>query len=235
MVPIDRLESLRAKCPSKATQGFVLLASIFIAVLLLTNVITVKYFSLGGQFTLTAGAITYPFTFSLVDIISEHYGPKKAQLAVWMGLVGSLLMTVVLQFASQLPACAQSPVDQTTFQLIFGFTPGIVLGSMVAYLAAQFTDIYLFDWTRKRTQNKHLWLRNNVSTLISQLIDTLLFGLIAWEVGPFFVWDDAVAPLPWSAWYQIMINEYVFKVIFTILNTPLVYWGVYSTKHWGER
>ena len=206
--------------------------STFVAVLLLTNVITAKYFRLGGQCTLTAGALTYPLTFSLIDIISELYGPKKAQLAVWMGLVGSILMTVVVQIASCIPAYAQSPVDQATFQLVFGFTPGIVIGSMVAYLTAQFTDIYLFDWGRKRTQGRYLWLRNNGSTLISQLMDTLLFGLIAWMVWPLLAWHEAVAPLPWSTWYPIMANEYAFKVVFTVLNTPLVYLGVYAIRSW---
>lgn len=218
----------------KAERIFLLLLCIFVAVLLLTNIIVTKHFNLGG-FVLTAGAITYPFTFSLLDIISELYGPKKAKLAVWMGLIGSLFMTAVLQLVMRLPSYAKAPVDHATFQLLFGFTPGIVLGSMVAYLTAQFIDIYLFDWARRLTKNKHLWFRNNISTLISQFIDTLLFGLVAWIVWPFFALNESVAPLPWSAWYQITINEYAFKVVFTILNTPLVYAGVYTIKYWQRQ
>lgn len=215
---------------AKAERIFLLLLCTFVAVLLLTNVIVTKHFRL-GKFVLTAGAITYPFTFSLLDIISELYGPQKAKLAVWMGLTGSLFMTAVLQLVMRLPSYAQAPVDHVTFQALFGFTPGIVLGSMIAYLTAQFIDIYLFDWARRLTQNKHLWFRNNISTLISQFVDTMLFGLVAWIVWPFFVPNEAVAPLPWSVWYQITINEYAFKVVFTVLNTPLVYAGVYSIKY----
>lgn len=188
-----------------------------------------------GKFVLTAGAITYPFTFSLLDIISEIYGPQKAKLAVWMGLIGSLLMTIVLQLVMRLPSHAQASVDHVTFQALFGFTPGIVLGSMVAYLTAQFIDIYLFAWARRLTKNRHLWFRNNISTLVSQFFDTMLFGLVAWIVWPFFVPDKAVAPLSWTDWHQITLNEYAFKVVFTILNTPLVYGGVYAIKYWQRR
>ena len=216
--------------PSTAESAFVLLISTFVAVLLLTNIITAKYFRLGSKFILTAGAITYPFTFSLIDIISELYGPAKARLTVWMGLLGSILMTATLQIASQIPTHALSLVDQATFQLVFGFTPGIVIGSMVAYLTAQLLDIYLFDRVRRLTQGRYLWLRNNSSTLISQLIDTLLFGLVAWVLWPLLGWNKAASPLPWSIWWQIVANEYAFKVVFTLLNTPLVYLGVYAVR-----
>lgn len=144
-------------------------------------------------------------------------------------------MTVVLQLIMRLPSPAQTVVAPTTFQALFGFTPGIVLGSMVAYLTAQFIDIYLFAWARKLTKNKHLWFRNNISTLVSQFFDTMLFGLVAWVAWPFFISDEVVAPLSWSAWYYITLNEYAFKVIFTILNTPLVYGGVYIVKYWERR
>lgn len=227
------MHSLKATHSVKLERIFLLFVCTFVAVLLLTNVIVTKHFNL-GPFVLTAGAITYPFTFSLLDIISEIYGPHKARIAVWMGLIGSLFMTVVLQLVMRLPPYVEAPVDHATFQLLFGFTPGIVLGSMTAYLAAQFIDIYLFDWARRFTNNKHLWFRNNISTLVSQFVDTMLFGLVAWVVWPFFVPNESVAPLPWAAWYWITINEYAFKVVFTILNTPLVYAGVYTARYLGK-
>ncbi len=224
-------EGFREERPQHAERVYVLLVSAFVGVLLITNVITAKYFRL-GHIVLTAGALTYPFTFSLLDIISELYDKKRAVLAIWMGLIVSIFMTAVIQLASFTPAYAYSPVSQEVFQLVFGFTPGIVVGSMVAYLTAQFTDIYLFDWGRKLTRGKHLWLRNNVSTLLGQLVDTLLFGLIAWIAWPLLGWSTSLTPLSWSAWYQLMVNEYTFKVVFTLLNTPLVYLGVYVIRRW---
>lgn len=220
-------------CSHQVSSTYLGLLSIFVAVLLLTNVIVTKHFTL-GPFVLTAGAITYPFTFSLLDIIAEIYGPKRARLAVWMGLVGSLLMTMVLQLIIHQPSFEHDFVNDTAFRAIFGFTPGIVIGSMVAYLTAQFIDIHLFMWARNLTNSKHLWFRNNLSTLVSQFVDTLLFGLVAWILWPFFTWDSAVVPISWAAWWQITINEYAFKVVFTILNTPLVYGGVYIIKSYHK-
>ena len=233
MAPEKLVAAFRDKALHKAAQAYVLLVSSFVAVLLLTNVITAKYFTLGRSM-LTAGAITYPFTFSLLDIIAEIYGQKKAQLTVWMGFIASIFMTILLQIANCIPAYAQSPVDQKTFQRVFGFTPGIVFGSMVAYLIAQLIDIYLFELGRRWTQGKYLWLRNNVSTLTSQLIDTLVFGLIAWIVWPMFGISQGITPIAWATWYQIMLSEYTFKVGFTVLNTPLVYLGVAALKRWAH-
>ncbi len=223
----------KSKKEAGGTQSFALLVGLFVAALLLTNVVTVKYFSAGGGLILTAGALIYPFTFSLIDIITELYGPQKAARTVWVGLVTSIFMMVVVQIASWVPASAHSPVDQATFKLVFGFTPGIVIGSMAAYLVAQFTDIYLFDLIRRLTGSNHLWLRNSISTLTSQLIDTLLFGLIVWILWPWLGWESSIAPLPWPTWRQMMVSEYLFKVAFTLVNMPLVYLGVYSMKRWG--
>lgn len=206
-----------------------LLGGIFSAMLLLTNVITVKYFEWGGV-VLTAGALTYPFTFSILDIVSEVYGRARAQAVVWIGFVVSILSMLLLHVASCLPTYQGSPVSQAVFEQVFGFTPGIVIGSMVAYLAAQLTDVALFAWIAQVTGGRHLWLRNNVSTLVSQLIDTVLFGWVAWVIWPWLSQTPGVAPLPWAVWCQIVMNEYAFKVLFTVLNTPLVYGGVYVLR-----
>ncbi len=210
------------------------LASVFVAVLLLTNVITVKYFRL-GRWVLTAGALTYPFTFTVLDIISELYGPRRARWVVWAGFVASLFMTAVVYVVGRMPVHPQSPMSQEAFQCLFGFTPGIVIGSMVAYLAAQLLDVALFAWMHRLTRGKHLWLRNGASTLISQWLDTLLFGLIAWVLWPQLGLASGIAPLPWAAWTQVVLNEYGFKVIFTVLNTPLVYAGVHAIRRWPRQ
>lgn len=225
------VESFREQSPTRAERAYVLLVSTFLAILLITNLITTKYFVI-GTIPLTTGALTYPFTFLLSDIISELYGKRRAKLVVWLGLMVSIFMAVIIQIANVVPIYEGSPVEQHTFQLVFSLTPGVVLGSMVAYLVAQFTDIYLFNFCRRLTKDKHLWLRNNVSTLISQLLDTLVFGVIAWTVWSLLDPSNVSKPVAWSTWYKIIIAEYIFKVLFTLLNTPLVYLGVYATKRW---
>ncbi len=221
-------EHTQANAPQ--SQTYILLVSIFLGVLLITNVITAKYIRL-GRFTLTAGAISYPFTFTLVDIIAEIYGAQRAKIAVWLGLLASLLMSWGVKIASLMPIYSHSLVSQDAFQLIFGFTPGILLASVLAYLVAQFLDIYLFSWARKLTDGKHLWFRNLLATGVSQGLDTLIFGWIAWIIWPLLTTNQAIMPLPWSTWVQLTCNEYVFKLIFTLCNTPLVYGGVYLIKY----
>jgi hypothetical protein len=216
---------------SVSARTYVLLVSIFLGILLVTNAITTKYIKI-AHFTLTAGAITYPFTFTLLDIIAEVYGSKRAKLAVWMGLIASLLMTLIVKLAILTPVYSQSIVSQQAFQLLFGFTPGILFGSMAAYLIAQLVDIYLFGWIRRLTHGRHLWFRNVASTLISQLLDTLIFGWVAWILWPSLTTNKAITPLSWDTWYQLTLNEYLFKVAFTLCSIPLVYLGVHAIRRW---
>ena len=225
------LENFSANQISQAERIYVLLVSIFIGMLLITHVITAKYITI-ANLTLTAGAITYPFTFSLLGIITEIYGTKLAKIAVWMGLIASLFMIAVIQLARMIPVYSQSIVTQHAFQVTFNFTPGIFLGSMIAYLVAQFIDIYLLAFMRKLMHGHYLWLRNASATWVSQLIDTLVFGSIAWIIWPLILPNKAVEPLPWDTWYQLTINEYGLKMAFTLCNAPFVYLGVYLTKHW---
>mgnify|MGYP001028698057 CR=1 FL=1 len=225
------LEQFRTQQPSLSERVYVILVGLFLGVLLLTNIITSKYITV-GHLTLTAGAITYPFTFSLLDIISELYGKSSAKMVIWMGLLASLFMTFITYLANVIPIYDYSPVPQAAFQLVFGFTPGIVLGSMVAYLIAQFIDVYLFELTRRITKGKYLWLRNNISTLVGQLFDTAIFAGIAWVIWPLIGLTQGIEPISCHTWYQITINEYMFKVIFTFFNIPLVYIGVYLVKRY---
>jgi uncharacterized integral membrane protein (TIGR00697 family) len=211
------------------TRAYIWLISIFLGVLLITNIITAKYIHI-GPITLTAGVITYPLAFTLIDVIAEIYGNKRAKWAVWMGLAASLFMGLVLQAASAMPAHSHSIVSQHNFELMFGFVPGILIASIVACLVAQLMDIFLFGYIAKLTHRKHLWLRNTASTLISQLIDTTLFGWIAWIAWPLLNSNQAIEPLPWHIWYQLTCNEYLFKIIFTLFNIPLVYLGVYVIR-----
>src|SRR5690349_9377121 len=127
----EAIKALSEKHSLRAERVYALLLGMFLAALLTTNVITSKYFTIFG-FPLTAGSLTYPFTFMLVDIISELYGKSKAKLAVWIGFIGSSFMTIGLTLASLTHIHPESPVSQGAFQSVFGFAPGILLGSMAA-------------------------------------------------------------------------------------------------------
>eukprot|EP01132_Coremiostelium_polycephalum_P000288 gene288-376_t len=219
----------RARPPDASERAYILLMGVFIGVLLLTNAITSKYIVI-GSITLTAGAITYPFTFSLMDIVAEVYGRDRTKLIIWMGFFASLLMVLVTYCANKIPASHDSPVTQRTFQQIFGFAPGIVAGSMVAYITAQYVDIYMWGLLQRMTQGKYLWLRNVVAAMVGQWVDTALFAVFAWVVWPLVSATQGITPISWQTWYQITCHEYVLKLVFAVLHTPFVYAGVYVAK-----
>src|SRR5690606_23073228 len=133
------------------------------------NIIAAKYFTLAGL-TLSCGTLVYPISFLITDIVSEIYGMQRARLLVWIGLVISVLATGVVWISHQLPIPSHSPVDARSFGLVLGLMPGLVLGSMVAYLMAQLIDVHLFEHIRKLTNTKHLWMRNTFSTFVGQLL-----------------------------------------------------------------
>jgi uncharacterized integral membrane protein (TIGR00697 family) len=122
---------------------------------------------------LAVGVLPYPVTFLCTDFISELYGHRRANFVVWMGLVINLWVMGILWLGGVLPG-TDSPAFFTVRRLAFG----AVTASMVAYLVAQFVDVQLFHFWKRVTGGKHLWLRNNGSTLVSQMVDTVSVILI---------------------------------------------------------
>lgn len=220
----------------RADKTYVVLAATFAVVLVLTNIIGVKLFVLWpdgrpgwipgvGPLTLTSGIITYPITFLLTDLVSEFWGRKRADLMVMMGFGMSLLMLVMVQLALALepsdfwsdPELGWGPDEmQEAFAATFKF-PALLLGaSMLAYLVAQLFDVRLYHFWWKLTDGKHMWLRNNGSTMISQLLDTIIVN------GIFLTWGY---PMEVGEVVEIIIAVYLCKVVLAILDTPLIYLG----------
>jgi len=225
---------------SRYERTYLVLAAAFVTVLELTNIIGIKLFQapFKPEFALTTGIITYPVTFLITDIVSEIYGKKRADFMVIIGFVMSLLMLAIVQIALHVapheywsagkPPIYGSPDEyQTAFRSVFGLGPLLVFGSMTAYLCAQLTDNFMFHWWKKKTDGKHLWLRNNGSTWISQLVDTAIVNSILFYIG--FKMDFATG-------VGIMATIYVYKLIIAALDTPLIYLGVFAVKRFlGEQ
>ncbi|MGI6432473.1 MAG: queuosine precursor transporter [Sphaerochaetaceae bacterium] len=160
----------------------------------------------------TLGNIVYATSFLATDILSECYGKKEAAKAVAIGFFSLVAMTILMNIAL---VFVPSPADvmHPALAAIFGLMPRIALASLVAYLVSQTHDIHAFEfWKRKKPQHSWLWLRNNASTMVSQLIDTLLFTLIAF-----------VGVYPATVLYQIMITTYLLKWVVALLDTPFMY------------
>ncbi|MFT4575193.1 MAG: putative integral membrane protein (TIGR00697 family) [Polaribacter sp.] len=206
---------------SSAQLIYLILAALFIASLVTSNLIFQKFFYWEPfglyRFEISVGILPYPITFLITDILSEIYGKKKANQVVIAGIFASFFSMLIILISDVVPAIASSPINDETFSTVFGLSPLAVLASMIAYLAAQFIDIRIFHFWKRKTNGKHLWLRNNFSTFSSQFIDTftVLFLLCSFNI------------LPWEMFNGLLISGFLFKVIIAALDTPILYGIVY--------
>ena len=188
----------------------VALAMSFVTLLVVANIVAVKPVALDG-WVLPAGTIAYPFTFLVTDAISELYGRRVATRVVWYGFGLSAAMVVLVYVAQVLPS-AGFWEEQGAYETILGSVPRVVLGSMTAYLISQHIDVLLFHRVRGATGGRHLWLRNNASTMVSQAIDTLIFISIAFA-----------GTVPVNVLWNMIATQYVVKVAIAAADTPVVY------------
>jgi len=230
-LPSQDLDRLRNADPSRAERAFVVLAGIFIGALVITNAIAGKFFVLFGQ-ELSCGIIAYPVTFLATDLISEIYGRRRANSVVLAGFIVSVFITAVVWIANHAPTYAESPVDAESFNVVFGLLPGVVFGSMVAYLVAQFIDVQIFEFWRRLTDGKYMWLRNNGSTFFSQLVDTVMVVTIALVIWPEVDGNPATTPLTFETWQGIVFGQYVFKIGIAAVDTPIFYVATHYLTNW---
>jgi len=205
----------------KANNLYLILTGIFITSLVSCNLIFQKFFQLDinipfiGPYTFeqSVGLLPYPITFLVTDIISEIYGQKKANQVVTTGLLSSFFMLIIITAADYVNAATWSPVNNDIFHQVFGLSGAAVFASMIAYLFAQYIDVRVFHFWKKLTNGKHLWLRNNASTVFSQFIDTfsVLFLLCTFDV------------IAWDKFSILLLNGFLFKVFFAAFDTPIVY------------
>jgi uncharacterized integral membrane protein (TIGR00697 family) len=205
-----------------------LYASIVIS-LLLANLQGPKLTEIFG-FQTSMGVILYSSIYFATDLLSERYGKAEATRAVMIGFVVSIIIIVMISLSLQfLPSTdpetagfAQS-VHQATLTL-FTFTPRFVLGSLLAYLISQRFDVWIFHIIKDKTKGRHLWLRNNVSTMLSQAIDTVIYGVVVW-------WGV----VDFNTAMQLALAKYFFKIIIALVDTPFIYlarnWDIKS-KDW---
>ena len=209
-----------------AQRIYLLLGALFITSLVVSNLIFQKFFywyptdtSLFGTklFEISVGILPYPITFLITDLISEIYGKKRANQIVVTGIFASLFSMAIIYTANAVPATSWSPVDDTLFTKVFGSTAVAVLASMMAYLFAQFIDIQLYHFWKRLTKGKHLWLRNNFSTWLSQFVDTFTVVFLLCSFGK----------IEWTQFKGLLISGVLFKMLIALFDTPFLYLGVY--------
>ena len=163
-------------------------------------------------FIVSAGILPYPLTFLVTDLISELYGQKKANLVVFSGFVASLFVLLFLWLGGQFNAIPTSIVDDNIYNAVFRNAWRLIAASMVAYLFAQFIDVRIFHFWKRLTKGKHLWLRNNASTMFSQLVDTSMVLLILCSAGA----------IGWERFGSLLLMGWLFKVIVAAVDTPII-------------
>ena len=203
-------------------QFYIFLSSIFIASLVTCNLIANKFVTvdLGFKvFIVSAGILPYPLTFLVTDLISELYGQKKANLVVFSGFVASMFVLLFLWLGGQFNAIPSSIVNDDIYNSVFQNAWRIIAASMIAYLFAQFIDVRIFHFWKRLTNGKHLWLRNNGSTIASQLVDTTLVIMILF-VG---VWES-------DQIISAIIDGWLFKMLMAAIDTPIIYGIIHLLK-----
>ena len=182
---------------------------------MVANVQVTKTIELFG-ITATLGNIVYASSFLVTDILNENYGKKEAGRAVVIGFFSLIMFTLLMNLALFFVPSAEDFAHESLVT-VFGFLPRIMLASLIAYGVSQGHDIWAFNlWKKKWPATKYLWLRNNLSTMVSQLLDSLIFTLIAF----YGVFSTGVL-------LEIMITTYLLKWIVAAMDTPFVYLGKY--------
>ncbi len=219
---------------------FLVLAGLFIGSMTMLNILWVSrfiefsftVFGMRIPMALAVGVLPYPITFLCTDFISELYGRKRATAVVWVGLLLNLWVVGFLWLGGVLPPVVSleagtglPPTDAYDFAFfrIRMLTMGAVAASMIAYLAAQMCDVFLFHFWKNLTRGRHLWLRNNGSTLVSQFVDSFAVITITHFYARGLPVDAGLAIWP-QLWFFIG-SSYVFKVVVALLDTFPFYGG----------
>jgi|TARA_Y200000002_G_C22554855_1_gene609853 uncharacterized integral membrane protein (TIGR00697 family) len=212
-----------------ARRLYLILGLLFVTSLIVSNLIFKKFFyyypfnsSLFGVklFEISVGILPYPITFLITDLISEIYGKKKANEVVFGGIIASFFAMGIIYISNVVPATSWSPVSDEIFSTVFGSTSIAVISSMLAYLFAQFVDIQIYHFWKRVTKGKHLWLRNNFSTFLSQFIDTATVLILLCSFGE----------IQWRLFSGLLMAGFLFKVIIAALDTPILYIFVFFIR-----
>ena len=218
---------------------FIVLAGTFLCAMTMLNIIGITRFVQLGPMALAVGVLPYPITFLCTDLICELYGRARANFLVWTGLGLNFFILGVMWLAQALPSVGAEALPPWQvlqleesvmlpngdvavgsiefFQLLYYCTSGAVFASMLAYIAAQFCDVQLFHFWKRLTKGRHLWLRNNFSTLISQMVDSVMVIAVTFGAA-YLAGDMAIATL-----VVLIGSNYLFKMTVALADTGPFY------------
>ena len=189
-------------------------------VLLVSNIASIKLV-LVGPFTFDGGTILFPLSYIFGDILTEVYGYRASRKVIWTGFICAVMMSVVLWAVGKLPgpADAWTAGHQASYETILAPVGRIVIASLIAYFAGEFSNSYIMAKMKILTKGRFLWARTIGSTLVGEGVDTLIFCVVAfWGIWP----NDVLV--------TVIVSNYIFKTLFEIVATPVTYAIVIGLK-----
>ena len=202
---------------SKLTPLFFFISSIFISSLIVSNIIAVKIIDIFGLI-LPAAVIVFPVTYIFGDILTEVYGYRKARFVIWLGFFSNLIVVLFIKLAEVLPS-ASFWGKEKAYSAILGYTPRLLIASFLAYLAGELLNSFVLSKMKILTRGKYLWTRTIGSTVVGQLADSGIFITIAFA-----------GTVPWIVLIRMVVVQWLFKVLYETLATPLTYMVVIILK-----
>lgn len=193
------------------------ITALFVAILLISNIASSKIVQF-GPLTFDGGTMLFPLSYIFGDILTEVYGYGASRRTIWLGFASAALMSIVLMVVGVLPA-ATDWGNQAAYDAILGLTPRIVVASLAAYWCGSFSNSYILAKLKIFTAGKYLWLRTIGSTVVGELVDSILFIVIAFA-----------GALPSSLLFTLIISNYIFKTLVEIVFTPATYRIVSALK-----
>lgn len=215
----------------KTNENLLLIHVIFVISIVVANIVGCKVINLGWSLfgiplSLSGGAITYAFTFLCTDIIGEVWGKSDAKKAVKYGFIGQLFAIALIVVTQYTPTYDEEM--QAAYVKLLGQSPMFVLGSLCAYACSQTWDVWIFHKIRNRLQAKASlrWIWNNISTATSQVIDTVIYAIVAFGIGLGWLFDGEKLIMLLG----IMIGQYLLKLCLAIIDTPFFYYFTRKDK-----
>ena len=208
---------------SNSLKLYVLLCSVFCTIIVTGNLIFQKFVTISifsNVMELSVGVLLFPITFLISDLVTEFYGKDSANLMIKIAVLCSMIVFGLIFVSDYLSATSWSIVNDDTFHKVFNVYGVATIASIIANYCGQRIDISIFSYLKQATKGKHLWLRNNVSTIFGQAIDTFIIitALSVFEI------------IPKSQFVSIFLSSFSFKVIAALLDTPLCYLGYYLIR-----
>lgn len=200
---------------------FVIISAISIATILISNITSTKLFGI-GSIVLPSSALLFPITYIVGDIIAEVYGYQKAKFVIILGFICNAFMVLFFAITILLPA-ADTWLNQDAYKLILGTTPRMFIASLAAFLAGSLSNAYIMQLIKKITNGKKLWMRTIGSTIVGELLDTLIFVLIGFTGN-----------VPSNVILTMILCQFIWKVGYEIIATPLTYIAINKYKKLEE-